>query len=385
MPDLENEEVQEEFGWENLSAQDDGRRDMAIDHNLEPDAATEGQQTAETDGEPPQDQQRFSDVAQATAVQPEGQQETPAETEEAPPQDEVVFTLPGGKKVTKAELIADEKLLGNLVTHSNQLSHFQRLAEERKAQADEAQAEARRVLDQFTMQQMHAQQAQQAQQEQQQQEQRPPSQALEAMYAPHLDKLVEDGRLTQDHRQEFGPLIAEHMYDMQQIRNMLGAVYQAGLQEFGQIYQTLEQDVVPDVTQFRTQWAVQADQQVQQEVATISGYEGLADQNEWNRLKSFIQEKVNASPRLPNGRPSFDPQFDAVTMAQMYDAMTGADLRAQIAAEKARLEQQANQTTNLVGGETAAKAGGAPPPKQPAQMTPEQDAMDFGTPTMATG
>lgn len=336
-------------------------------------------QTAEPE---PEQEAQTAETAEQPAVEAEAAVDQQA-AQEPEPQD-VVFTLPGGKKVTKAELIADEKLLSNLVTHSNQLTNFQRLAEERKAKLEQVEAENRRVLDEYTRWQMQQQAQQQAQQMQQPQPQRPPAQVIEGHFAPVLDQMVQDGRLSQDHRTEFGPLIAEYLFDHQNLRNMVASVIQAGQQEFQNLRQTLDGDVVPNVQQFRVQQATALDQQVQQEIATIPGYEGLADPNEWNRLKAFISEKVNASPRLENGRPSFDPQFDPITMAQMYDAMTGAELRQQIATEKARQQQASQQTRSMVGGEAAARAGG-PVPKKPGKLTPEEEAMDFGSPNMMTG
>jgi hypothetical protein len=74
-------------------------------------------------------------------------------------------------------------------------------------------------------------------------------------------------------------------------------------------------------------------------------------------------------------------------MAQMYDAMTGAELRQQFLAQKAKEEQlqKQKQQDTMVGGEGAAKASGPPKIKQPSELSPHDDAMDFGSPTMATG
>jgi len=214
--------------------------------------------------------------------------------------------------------------------------------------------------------------------------QRPASQMLESAFAPHLDNLVKDGRLSQDQRLEFGPLIAEYLYDYQNMKSLVEQVVMAGQQEFAAIQNRLQGEIVPNVEQFRVQQAQSLDSQVQQAVATIQGYEGLSDQNEWNRLKLFIAEKVNASQRLPDGRPSFDPQFDPVTMAQLYDAMTGADIRQQLAVEKARQQQTTKKTNAMVGGETSARAG-APVIRKPGRLTPAEEALDFGQPNMMGG
>lgn len=373
MPDLEPKETQEEFGWENLSAVDDGRRDMGEPAQTPEPEPTQEAQAAETETAPEETQ----------VVSEDGTVDQQA-LQDASPED-VVFTLPGGKKVTKAELIADDTLLGKLVTHSNQVANFQRLSDERKQKLEQLEAENRRILDQYTAWQMQQQAQQQMQQQAQQQApQRPTPQVLESAFAPQLDQLVKDGRLTQDHRLEFGPLIAEYMYDYQNLTNMVGEVIQAGRQEFASIQNRLQGEVVPSVEQFRAQQAQSFDQQVQQSVAGIQGYEALSDPNEWNRLKLFIAEKVNASPRLPNGRPSFDPQFDPETMAQLYDAMTGSEVRQKLAIELARQQQAANQTTAMTGGEASARAG-SPVIKKPGKLSPEDEALDFGQPHMMGG
>ncbi len=143
-------------------------------------------------------------------------------------------------------------------------------------------------------------------------------------------------------------------------------------------------EVVPDIEQRQQQDVVFWEQNVQQGVAAKPGYEALAKPEEWERLKLFISEKVNASPKTAEGKPTFDPQFDVDSMAQMFDAMTGAEMRATLMALKATQEKADKQTATMAGGETAAKAG-TPPIKQPSKMTPEQEAMDFHDPTMATG
>jgi hypothetical protein len=199
-----------------------------------------------------------------------------------------------------------------------------------------------------------------------------------------LDKLVTDGRLTQDQRNEFGNVLAEYMFDQQNTTNLINNVVALGEQRIAQIEQQLFGEIVPDVQQRKRTDAYSADYYVQQTAAAQPGYEALATPEEWNRLKLFIAEKVNASPRDAEGNPTFDPMFDAPSMMQMYDAMTGADLRAKLAEQKAAQEAAAAAVASKAGGETAARAS-KPPLRQPSKMTPEDEAMDFSDPRLATG
>jgi len=381
VPELETTEGdQEEFGWEDVTPHDDGQRDMG-EPRSEPEsgAVTAPAETAPVTTEPEPTQ---------PAVAADGQTAEGAAVEGGLPGtlEEVMFTLPGGKKITKADLIADDKLLSNLVTHSNQVSHFQKLAEERKAQAEAAMAEQRRVLDEFTQMQMRQNALQQhSQQQSQPPPERPSAQVLESAFAPHLDKLVNDGRLTQEHRTEFGSLISEYLFDQRNVLQTMNILAQQAEQKFAAVDQQLIGSVQPTVDLFVQDRANQFVHAVQQEAASIPGYEVLADQNEWNRLQTFISEKVQSGGFGPDGRPKFDPNFDPITMAQMYDAMTGAALRQQMLLEAAQKDQQQKQTQQaaMVGGETTARAGGPPKPKQPAKVTPEEEAMDFTDPAMA--
>lgn len=388
MPEeVENEEVQEEFGWENLSAHDDGSRDMGDilppdDEKPEPPeqpAAEPAEQPVET---PPETDEP---TAPEAAERPDaGADEAKAQAEEQKPEDEVVYTLPGGEKVKRSDLIADDKLLQKLVTHSNQLTHFQKLSEEREAARLAAEAEKRQILDQYTQQQM---QQQYAQEQQQPVPQRPPAKAIEAHFEPALNAMVESGRLTEDHKAEFGGLIAEHMYDMDQMKNLIAAVVDAGSNEISAIQSRLVGEVVPSVQDFRAQSLQATERQIQQEAASIPGYEALADPEEWQRLVAYVGDKITAHGVGPDGQPVFSPNLDAQTAAQMYDAMTGATLRQQLLAQQALKDQQAKDaaTASQVGGEGAARAGTPPQVKQPSTMTPQEEAMDFTDPQMTTG
>lgn len=379
MPEIEKEEHQEELGWEDLTSSGDGRSE-GFDEP-EPKPGPEGEQaqgaeaTTEVTPEPPEPGAPTEPVAKGA--------EQEGESAEAKPAEEKTWTLDGGETVTAADLAANPDLITQIVTRSNQAVNYQRLAEQRGQQAVEADAERRRLLDQYTDWQM--QQAQAVDQAQAPPPlQRPPAAAITGHYAPAVDQLVADGRLTEDQKTEFGGVISEYMYDHQKTINMVNEVVRAGAERINYLEDQLFGDVVPDVQRRRQMDALTLDQTVQQTVASQAGYEALTDQGEWNRLKHFIALKVNASPRDYEGNPTFDPQFDSETMAQMYDAMTGGDIRAKLEAQKVVQEEASKQVVAQAGGETSARAG-RPVPRHPSKMTPEEEAMDITDPRMASG
>lgn len=381
MPEETKEESQEEFGWEDLRNHDDGTRDMGdpIEEAPEAPAPEAGEQAQPAETEP-----EAAPEPEAKADEPTEQAAETTEGEEEASKKELVYTLPGGKKVTQAELAGDPELLEKLVTQSNQYTDSQRIAKERKDKLEEVEAANRKLLDQFTAAEMQQRAMEQQQLPQQAPPQRPEGKVLEGVYGAHLDKLVTDGRLTTDQRSEFGNVLAEYMFDQQNTHNLITTVVAEGQAAINQLREQLQGDVVPDLERRQQQDVAYLAQQVQRGVSTRPGYEALENPDEWNRLQTFIAEKVNASPRDAEGRPTFDPQYNEDSMAQMYDAMTGAETRAALLALKARLEGADKETMSKTGGETSARAG-TPPQKQPSPLTPEQEAMDFRDPTMATG
>lgn len=381
MPEIDKEETQEELGWEDLTSTGDGRSEGfdEPEPTPEPEPAVEQAQgaevTTESAPEPPETGEPTEPVAEGA--------EQVGESVEAKPTDEKTWTLDGGETVTAAQLAENPDLITQIVTRSNQAVNYQRLAEQRGQQAADSDAERRRLLDQYTDWQM--QQAQAVEQAQAPPvPQRPPAAAIAGHFAPSLDVLVADGRITEDQKSEFGGVIAEYMYDHQKTMNMVNEVVRAGTQRIDYLEGQLFGDVVPDVQRRRQMDALLFDQTIQQNLATQSGYEALVDQGEWNRLKHFIALKVNASPRDNEGNPTFDPQFDTETMAQMYDAMTGSDMRTKLEAQKVALEKASKEAVAQAGGETSARAG-RPAPRQPSKLSPEEEAMDFSDPRMASG
>jgi hypothetical protein len=378
MPELPKEESQSEMGWEDLTAHDDGRPDMG--------EATASEPAKEPEPDP-QPAEEPAALPPEPAPEPEAEEgeaaKAPEGTEEEPPEEEPVYTLPGGVKVKQGDLAKDPKLLGELVTQSNQLSHFQTLAEERNLKLTEMEQANRQLLDQYTQWEMQRKAAAE-QQPDQEPVVRPPAKVLESMYAPQIDQMVTEGRITEDQRHEFGGFIAEHMHDVQILHSMVNAVVDAGRRRFEEIDSSLKGELIPDVERRQQQDAVQADKNVHMDVASRPGYEALAEPGEWNRLKLFIANKVNASPKDKDGNPTFDPVFDGDTMAQMYDAMTGAETRAALQQLREAKEAADKQTTAMAGGETAARAA-TPPQPPPPEMTPEDEAMTFSDPSMATG
>jgi len=384
MPEDPNQEGTQETiqGWEDLTSQDDGRPDLGEPEAppVEPEPTPVGrqEQPAATPVEVPPEPV----IAETAPAAPTGEAAAPPAEGEGQPPAEPVYTLPGGKQISQAELAANPELLKQLVTHSNQLSHFQTLAEERQSALTASELERRRLLDQYTDWEMQ-QRTQQAQPEAPP-AQRPDQKVLEGIYGGHLDAMVKEGRLSEDQRGEFGNVLSEYLFDHQNIHNLVGTLAQQGNQRIDALEARLVGEVVPDVQRRQQQDSLLLHQNVQQTVATKPGYEALAQPDEWQRLQTFIGEKVNASPRDHEGKPTFNPWFDADTMAQMYDAMTGAETRAALFALKAAQAAADKNTTALAGGETAARAGG-PPIAQPSPLTPEQEAMDFTDPSMATG
>jgi hypothetical protein len=199
--------------------------------------------------------------------------------------------------------------------------------------------------------------------------------------------MVQSGRLTEDHKNEFGGLIAEHMYDMQNIKSLIQEVVNAGAADLQRIEQQIQGEIAPNINDFKTQSLRATEQQVQQGAASVPGYEALQDPTEWQRLIDFVSQKIESGGYGPDGKPVFNPDLDPQTACQMYDAMTGAELRQKLLAQKALEEQQAKdgQTAAAVSGETAAKAGGPPVQRQPSKMTPQEEAMDFSDPHMTAG
>lgn len=369
----ESTEKQDEFGWEDVSRFDDGAPDMGEPAHEEPEPEPAPKPAPQPDATP------------ATASQEEPAAEAAAAPEGEPPQaEEVVYTLPGGQKVKQSELAANPELLQKLVTHSNQLTNYQRLAEERQARIEQVQAENRQILDQFTAWQMQQQQAQHPQQ--QQAPARPDPTVVQGSFAPYVAQLRAQGRITDDQAEDFGNLISEYLYDQQAVGNTINTVASLFNQRLMDLEQRVTGQIVPDL-EMRAQSEHQAHAAwVQQEVAQRPGYEALAQNENWEELKRFIAQKVAASPRDAQGNPTFDPVFDPETMAQMYDAMTGAQLRVQMAAEAAKKTQQeaARQQAVNAGGESTARAA-TPPRRAPGEPTPEEEAMDIADPRLAIG
>jgi len=376
-PKIDTEATQEEMGWEDLTSTGDGRSEGFDEPEPKLESDEGGEQAAEATTGGTQERVKPA-LTEPVAV---GGEQAGEEGEEKPP--EQTWTLDGGKIVTVADLVANPELINQIVTRSNQAANFQRLAEDRGRRAEEAEAARRQLLDQYTEWQLQQQQAAQRAQAPPP-PQRPANTAIAGHFEPHLQALVAEGRLTEDQKAEFGNVIAEYMYDHQSMRNLVQEVVNLGSARIQFLENQLFGDVIPDVTRRRQMDALSMDQYVQQTVAAQAGYESLADQGEWNRLKLFIAQKVNASPRDYQGNPTFDPTFDAETMAQMYDAMTGGKMREQLAAQKAAQEAAAKKTRAMAGGETSARAG-RPAPRHPGKMTPEEEALDFGDPRMASG
>jgi hypothetical protein len=103
----------------------------------------------------------------------------------------------------------------------------------------------------------------------------------------------------------------------------------------------------------------------------------------WFNRKPHPSKDTKTCPTKRNGTSS---RSSSPTREQ-YDAMQGAVMRSALAkAKKAAAEKQRKDADKA----TDAKGGGGPPPKkpvikQPGDMTPEEEALSFDDPMMATG
>jgi hypothetical protein len=292
-----------------------------------------------------------------------------------------------GEKIPIGDLTSEQ--LQKMATHTNQVGHYQKLADERKTELEQyreqlaaAERKNREVMDEWTRFQM-----QQTQQQDQQQTaepvQRPTTEQLRGLFAGQLNAMKASGDLTEDEFDEHSGLIANYMYDSQVTQNVIAQVATT----LDQRLQALEGTVPQTAQAVEEQTAERRNRLVQQEAASTEGYEDLSNPEEWNKLTEFIGNKVLSSPKDANGNPTFDPIFDAQTMREQYDAMQGAVMRSALAKAKKEAEQQKRKEADKA---TDAKGGGGPPPKkptikQPSDMTPEEEALSFDDPMMATG
>jgi hypothetical protein len=299
------------------------------------------------------------------------------------------FITIDGEKYSLDDLSTEQ--LKKMATHYNQVSHFQKIAEERDAaiaererQIQELKDQNRQVMDEWTAHQMQREQERlqrEQQQLEQQQPQRPSTDQLTTAFKPYLDKLAEEGRLTVDEVDEHSGLISEYLYDTYTRDTRTGEQFKLLQQRLEQ----LENFVSPAIQKWDEKSAVEHDAAVQAEVASMEGYEDLADPKNWERLKNYVGQKILNSPKDKEGNPLFDPLFDAETMAEQFDAMQGKLLRKALGKKKQNAGEQQNADRRRAGG-SASQGGGAPPKKRGKKgpPTPEEDALDFTDKRRAT-
>jgi hypothetical protein len=375
--EVQTEQGVEEAGWEDLNAHGTGETDHFAkedDDDFEPVASTEETTTEETTEAAAAEETTDAEDATApeTDTEPEG---TTAET----------VTLDGVKyEVPEGEL---GEAFKKAATHFNQVNHFQELAEKSKADVAELKEQNQTLMNQFTnwqMQQQQQQQQQQAEAAQPPQQERPLPQQLQGAFRPYIEALKEQGRLSEDELEEHSGLISEYLYDQVRTTDTIRDLAVTIDERLRQ----LEGVAVPTYEANARREAEERDRHAHSEVAAMEGYEALKDPEEWGKLKQFVAEKVMNSPRDQQGNPLFDPIFDGPTMAQQYDAMQGAIMRKALAEQKILAEQKKTKQTQQAAG-NAPGGGGKPQtrpkPKVPAELTPEDDALDFSDPNRAIG
>ena len=301
------------------------------------------------------------------------------------------FTL-DGKKYTVEEIMTDKKLLSKMATHYNQVPHFQKIAEdhqatiaERDEQLREAEAQRQKIYNEYTENQLRKDQAERAAEQKAAEvppAPRPSSDQLKAGLKSYLEVLKGEGRLTDDELDEHSGLISEYVYDQLQTKQLIEGI----AAHFAQKIDRMERFINPAIQEWDREQAIRANAAIQTEAAGIDGYKELEDPETWQKLQEFITKKVLSSPKDSNGRPTFDPIFDAATMAEQFDAMQGKVMRAALNKKKKKVVTDKKKATKKAGG--TASSGGKVPKKRPKPkkpLTEADDALDWGESKYAGG
>lgn len=387
----EQEKVDQEFEEKELEQQTADALDWDEDVSKDP----EGDEPWEGEEKSDEDESKANDeVAAKEEEEPEKATEKSEESIESEVDEDGVktYTL-NGKKYTPEEIIADEKLLDNLATHHNQVGNFQKLLdEEREAKSEQAKAikqlEAEKAAIEREWVARKMTEETEARKKADKPEEapapvpRPANKVLQAQLKPYIDQLKEDGRLTDDEIDEHGGLIAEYVYDYANMSALVNKVAAAALQKIDEQAKRIEQIehfVNPAIQSWSREQAERSDVDIQKEAAAIEGYDELKDPENWEKLKKHISDKIAASPKDSEGRPTFDPIFDAETMASQWDALNGPATRKALAELKKRAEEQKKDEAQKAGG-SAASGGKKPTKRQKPKgpLTPAEEALDFG-------
>ena len=307
--------------------------------------------------------------------------------------EEGTYTL-DGKKYTAAEVAANPELLKKMATHYNQVGNFQKLLdEERKAKSEQAkaieqlEAEKAAIEREWVAKKMAEENdarkaAAKASDKPAEPAPRPSNKVLQAQLKPYIDQLKADGRLTDDEIDEHSGLIAEYVFDTAQQNQLINAVAAAAMKRIEEQTKRIEQIehfVNPAIKSWSREQAEREDVEVQKQAAAIEGYDELNDPENWGKLKKYISDKIATSPKDSEGRPVFDPIFDAETMASQFDAMNGPVTRKALAELKKRAEAAKKDDAKKAGG--SASSGGKKPEKRQkpkGPLTPQEEALDFG-------
>jgi hypothetical protein len=377
-----DQEVADALDWDGAGAEDS----LGSYGDEDEPWADDADESKEEQAKEAAEEKEEADAEVATEDDKESSESDDAEEDGAEVDEDGVatFTL-DGKKYTAEEIAADPKLLSKMATHYNQVGNFQKLLDEERTNVsarDEqiAQLElekqkierewiARKMAEENKRQQAAAEPAPEP-------PPRPSTEVLKTQLKPYIEQLHKDGRLTEDEVDEHSGLIAEHIYDY---ANITKVIQEVAAQAFNRIEQ-IEQFVNPAIQSWDAEKAVREEETVHQQAAAIEGYEELADPETWESLKKYISDKIAASPKNSDGRPTFDPVFDAETMAEQFDAMQGKTLRKALAEQKKRAEKQQKEDAKRAGG--SATTGGKSPKKKPKKKgapTPHDEALDFGS------
>jgi hypothetical protein len=301
------------------------------------------------------------------------------------------YTL-DGEKYTAEEVAANPELLSKMTTHYNQVGNLNKLLdEEREAKSEQAkaieqlEAEKQAIEREWVAKKMadEAKAAKAADEpEAAEPPPRPANKVLQAQLKPYIDQLKADGRLTDDEIDEHSGLISEYLFDQVNqttLINKVAAAALAKIEEQAKRIEQIEHFVNPAIQTWSKEQAQREDVNIQKEAAAIEGYDELNDPENWEKLKKYISDKIATSPKDSEGRPTFDPIFDAETMAAQWDAMNGPVTRKALAELKRRAEAEKKEEAKLAGG--SASSGGKKPKKKQkpkGPLTPQEEAMDFG-------
>jgi len=358
---------------------DDSKADRQSERATAPESEPEG----ERDRPPKRQAQEVAEEASAEEQEQEPAEKT-AEGEVEPVPEEPTYTLPGGIKVKASELFKDHEKVQKLVTQANQMTHYQKLADERKEALAGAEAQQKSIYEQWIEMKLNEEmRAAQAQQPRPAPIQRPPAAQIKSAFMPYITELQKAGRISEDHVAEDSGLLAEYLYDQMSLRNALDqqlTAYETRIMQ-------LEQQLGPVQTTVQAERALNFERTVQHQLAGTPGYEDFADEAKWEQLKAYIGQEIAAAGYDEHGNPNLRVKFDANRMRTFADALMAPSMRAALASRRGELETRQKSEVKRSAGE-AAGTGRLPKKKPQGAKTPEEMAMDFSGQTVvrkATG